>query len=90
MVQLRGLVVSSKTLKIFPSEKEIDDAIKGALTNQSWQREVWIGAARLLDRSDLEDDLRSPRANSGRQMLYLDTLFTTCDRRSTGLRIYYH
>lgn len=86
MVQLTGLsLIFKKTLRIFPSENEIDNAVKGALTNQSWQREAWIRAARLLDRSNLEDDLRSPRMNSGWQMqLYLDTLFTTCARGSTS------
>jgi hypothetical protein len=70
---------------------DIDDAVKAALTNRSWQREVWILAARLLDRAALEDDLRGSHTNRSWQMqMYLDTLFTACARGNTGLRIYCH
>ncbi len=73
------------------SVEEIDKAVKGSLTNRSWQREVWILAARLLDRAALEDDLRGKRTNRSWQMqMYLDTLFTACARGNTALRIYCH
>jgi hypothetical protein len=73
------------------SVEEIDKAVKGSLTNRSWQREVWILAARLLDRAALEDDLRGKRSNRSWQMqMYLDTLFTACARGNTALRIYCH
>jgi hypothetical protein len=70
---------------------DIDDAVKAALTNRSWQREVWILAARLLDRAALEDDLRGSHTNRSWQMqMYLDTLFTGCARGNTALRMFCH
>jgi hypothetical protein len=61
------------------------------LTNRSWQREVWILAARLLDRAALQKDLRGSHTNRSWQMqMYLDTLFTTCARGNTALRIFCH
>ncbi|SDG88363.1 hypothetical protein SAMN05216338_1003317 [Bradyrhizobium sp. Rc2d] len=89
-VQLTELSRSFKNAQHL-SVGEVDDGVKGALTNRSWQLEAWILATRLLDRSELEDDLPGPPTNGSWQMqMYLNTLFTACARGNTGLPIYYH
>ena len=69
----------------------IVDAVQGALTNRAWSREVWILAARLLDRRHVEASARRGRTNRNWQLLmYLDSLTTACTRGNARLRVFCH
>jgi hypothetical protein len=70
---------------------QIVSAIQEALTNRSWSREIWIVAARLLDRDYVEASVKARMTNRNWQLLmYLDSLTTACARGNTRLRIFCH
>lgn len=70
---------------------QIVSAIQDALTNWSWSREIWIVAARLLDRDYVEANVKARMTNRNWQLLmYLDSLTTACARGNTRLRIFCH
>ena len=70
---------------------QIVSAIQDALTNRSWSREIWIVAARLLDRDYVEANVKARMTNRNWQLLmYLDSLTTACARGNTRLRIFCH
>ena len=65
--------------------------ITEALTNRSWNREIWILAARLLDKAAFEKSIQGGMKNKNWQLLmYLDSLTTACARGNARLRIYCH
>jgi hypothetical protein len=84
---LRRVFKNNKNL----NSTQIVSAIQEALTNRSWSREIWIVAARLLDRDHVERSVKTRMTNRNWQLLmYLDSLTTACARGNTRLRIFCH
>ncbi len=82
--------------RVFKNSRGLDAAailkeVTEALTNRSWNREIWILAARLLDRAAFEKSIRAGVKNRNWQLLmYIDSLGTACARGNARLRIYCH
>jgi hypothetical protein len=82
--------------RVFKNSRGLNPAailaeIREALTNRSWSREIWIVAARLLDRDHFEQSVRRKMTNHNWQLLmYLDSITTACARGNTRLRIFCH
>jgi hypothetical protein len=83
--------------RIFRNEKNVpeDDVaatVRAALTNPSYDREVWIVAGRLLDVEKTRDRARKKvLTNRDRQLLmFLESLGTACGRANARLRIFGH
>ena len=70
--------------------EQIRDAIIAGLSNRSWSREVWIVAARLLDRAAVEKAASRGSNRIIQLLMYLDTLTTACARGNVRLRIFCH
>jgi superfamily II DNA or RNA helicase len=82
--------------RIFKNSQGLDSngivsSMQEALTNRAWSREIWIMAARLLDRRHVEASVRARRTNRNWQLLmYLESLTTACARGNARLRIFCH
>jgi hypothetical protein len=83
--------------RIFRNEKnvaedDIAEEVRAALTNPSYEREVWILAGRLLDVEQTRDRARKKLlSNRDRQLLmFLESLGTACGRANARLRIFGH
>jgi hypothetical protein len=82
--------------RVFKNSRSLDGPailkeVTEALTNRSWSREIWILAARLLDRGQFETSIRNGMKNRNWQLLmYIDSLGTACARGNARLRIYCH
>jgi hypothetical protein len=82
--------------RVFKNSRGLNPAailveVREALTNRSWSREIWIVAARLLDRDHFEQSVRRKMTNHNWQLLmYLDSITTACARGNTRLRIFCH
>ncbi len=82
--------------RIFKNSKdlELEDArstILNALRNRSWNKEVWIVAARLLNLTTFRRRLESNPSNLTMQTsMYLASLTTSCARANARLRVFCH
>ena len=83
--------------RIFRNEKNVPEndvaaTVRAALTNPSYDREVWIVAGRLLDVEKTRDRARKKAlTNRDRQLLmFLESLGTACGRANARLRIFGH
>src|SRR5690606_26746198 len=83
--------------RIFKNSKNFDvtearAVMLGALRNKSWNREIWIVAARLLNRGTLERRLENgdPGNLLMQTSMFLASLTTSCARAGARLRIFCH
>ena len=83
--------------RIFRNEKNVPEndvasTVRAALTNPSYDREVWIVAGRLLDVEKTRYRARKKAlTNRDRQLLmFLESLGTACGRANARLRIFGH
>jgi superfamily II DNA or RNA helicase len=69
----------------------IESLAARALTDRSWNREVWILAGRLMSLAAVERAVRSDDSNRALQFLmYLESLITGCARGNSRLKVYCH
>lgn len=82
--------------RIFKNANNLDlpsarKAALDALRNKSWNKEIWIVASRLLNRSVFQDRLENNKDNLTMQTsMFLASLTTSCARANARLRIYCH
>ena len=69
--------------------REIESIAAHALSDRSWNREIWILAGNLMSRDFVEQAIRNDSSNRARQFLmYLESLVTGCARANSTLKIY--
>lgn len=69
--------------------RELESIAARALTDRSWNREVWILAGNLMSRDFVEHAIRNDSSNRARQFLmYLESLVTGCARANSTLKVY--
>jgi hypothetical protein len=69
--------------------RNIESIAARALSDRSWNREIWILAGNLMSRDFVEQAIRNDSSNRARQFLmYLESLVTGCARANSTLKIY--
>lgn len=92
-VNANGTILT-RLSRVFRNESEstvprLEELASRALANRSWNREIWIVAGRLMERSSVEKAIRSSDSNQARQyLMYLESLITSCARANSNLRIF--